>query len=88
MEFLIIHLHKTVERFHYTIKKYLGKEYINNGYKKLDFDEVRIKIINFYNNKKHRLIGMTPMEASKITDEETINPLTSPGEVVSVFTSP
>ena len=54
-------------------KKYLGKEYINNGYKKLDFDEVRIKIINFYNNKKHRLIGMTPMEASKITDEETIN---------------
>ena len=43
--------HCTVERFHYIIKKYLGKEYINNGYKKLDFDAVRIKI-NFYNNKK------------------------------------
>lgn len=66
------HSQGTVERFHYTIKKYLGKEYINNGYKKLDFDAVRIKVINFYNNKKHRLIGMTPMEASKITDEETI----------------
>lgn len=51
----------------------MGKEYINNGYKKLDFDAVRIKVINFYNNKKHRLIGMTLMEASKITDEETIN---------------
>ena len=38
----------------------------------MDFDAVRIKVINFYNNKKHILIGMTPMEASKITDEETI----------------
>ena len=53
------HLQGTVERFHYTIKKYLGKEYINNGYKKLNFDSVRIKIINFYNNKIHRLIGMS-----------------------------
>ena len=51
------HSQGTVERFHYTIKKYLGKEYINNGYKKLNFDSVRIKIINFYNNKIHRLIG-------------------------------
>ena len=25
------HSQGTVERFHYTIKKYLGKEYINNG---------------------------------------------------------
>ena len=66
------HSQGIVERFHYTIKKYLGKEYINNGYKKLDFESVRIKIINFYNNKKHRLIGMTPNEASKITDKETI----------------
>ena len=41
------HSQVTVERFHYTIKKYLGKEYINNGYKKLDFDAVRIKVINF-----------------------------------------
>ena len=55
------------------LKKYFGKEYINIGYKKLDFEEVGIKVINFYNNKKHRLIGMTPMEASKITDQETIN---------------
>ena len=61
------HSQGTVERFHYTIKKYLGKEYINNGYKKLNFDEVKIKIINFYNNKKHRLIGMSPLEAYRIT---------------------
>ena len=50
----------------------MGKEYINNGYKKLNFDEVRIKIINFYNNKKHRLIGMTPLEASHITEQGII----------------
>ena len=36
---------------------------MNNGYKKLNFDEIRIKIINFYNNIKQRLIGMTPLEA-------------------------
>ena len=66
------HIQGTIEIFHYTIKKYLGKEYINNGYKKLNFDEVRIKIINFYNNKKHRLIGMTPLEASHITDQDSI----------------
>ena len=50
----------------------MGKEYINNGYKKLNFDEVRIKIINFYNNKKHRLIGISLLEASRITDPDTI----------------
>ena len=66
------HSQGTVERFHYTIKKYLGKEYINNGYKKLNFDKVRIKIKNFYNNKKHGLIGMSPLEASRITDPDTI----------------
>ena len=66
------HSQGTVERFHYTIKKYLGKEYINNGYKKLNFDSVRIKIINFYNNKIHRLIGMSPIEASKLTDKDEI----------------
>ena len=48
---------------------------ISNGYKKLDFDKVRIKVINFYNNKKNRLIRITPMEASKITDEESIKKL-------------
>ena len=50
----------------------MGKEYINNCYKKLNFDEERIKIINFYNNKKHRLIGMSPLEFSRITDPDTI----------------
>jgi len=66
------HSQGTVERFHYTIKKYFGKEYINNCYKKLNFDEIRIKIINFYNNKKYRLIGMSPLEASGITAQDTI----------------
>jgi len=66
------HFQGTIERFHYTIKKYLGKEYIHNGFKPLNFEEVRIRLKNFYNNKKHRIIGMTPNEASKITDEEEI----------------
>ena len=28
--------------------------------------------MNFYNNKKHRLIGMSPNEADNIRDEDTI----------------
>ena len=66
------HAQGTIERFHYTIKKYLAKEYINNNYKKLNFEEVRIKVIKFYNNKKHRIIGMSPNESSKITDLDEI----------------
>ena len=62
----------TIERFHYTIKKYLAKETINNNYKNLNFEDVRIKVIKFYNNKKHRIIGMSPNEADKITDSEEI----------------
>ena len=30
------------------------------------------KIINFYNNKKHRLISMASIQTSKIIDEKTI----------------
>ena len=67
------HVQGTVKRFHYTIKKYLGKEFINNGCKKLDFDEVRLRVINFYNNKVHRMLGITPFEASKLTDIDEIN---------------
>ena len=73
MKYLITHIQNVQSKdSYYNFKKYLGKEYINNEYKKLDFDAVRIKI-NFYNNKKHRLIGKSPMEASKIINEETIN---------------
>jgi len=61
-----------VERFHYTIKKYLAKEYITNGYNNLNFKEVRIRVINFYNNKIHRIIGKIPNEETKITDEKLI----------------
>ena len=43
------HSQGIVERFNYTMKKYLCKEY-------------------FYNNKIHRILGMSPIEAYKITD--------------------
>lgn len=66
------HTQGTIEKFYYTIKKYLGKEFINNGYKALNFDSVRIRVINFYNNKVHRMIGMTPNESSKLTLKEDI----------------
>lgn len=36
----------------YTIKKYLTKEFTSNNYMKLNFNEIRIKIIKFYNKKK------------------------------------
>ena len=43
------------------------------NYQKLNFPSVRIRIINFYNNKKHRLIGMTSNQAAKLTNEDDIN---------------
>ena len=66
------HAQGTIKRFHYTIKKYLGKEFISNGCEKIDFQQSRIKIINIYNNKVHRIIGTTPNIAYKITDPEII----------------
>ena len=57
------HKQGTIEHFHYTIKKYLAKEYINNGYKNLDFYSEIIKVINYYNKKKHRIIGISPIAA-------------------------
>ena len=35
---------------------------------KLDFESVKFKVIKFYNNNVHRLIGITPNLAYKITD--------------------
>ena len=67
------HSQGTIGRFHYTIKKYLAKEFISNDYQKLNFSEVRIKVMNFYNNKNHRLIAMTPNQAAKLTNENDIN---------------
>ena len=67
------HSQGTIERFHYTIKKYLAKEYISNNYKRLNFNETRIKVINYYNNKIHRMLGVSPNTASKITNIEEIN---------------
>ncbi len=61
-----------VERFNYTIKKYLSKEYIANGSNNLIFEDWRLKIINYYNNKSHRLIGTSPNKAYKITDDTEI----------------
>lgn len=57
-----------VERFNYTMKKYLCKEYIANNNNNLVFENIKFKIVNFYNNKIHRILGMSPIEAYKITD--------------------
>ena len=67
------HNHGIIERFNYTITKYLSKEFLANNNNKLDFNEVRFKIINYYNNKKHRILGMSPNEAYKVTDPDKIN---------------
>ena len=50
----------------------MAKEYITNGYQELNFPSVRIRIINFFNNKKYWLNGMNPNEASKLTNENDI----------------
>ena len=46
-----------IERFNYTIKKYLSKEYISNGENNIDFESCRMKILNYYNNKNSSFIG-------------------------------
>ena len=67
------HSQGIIERFNYTIKKDVSKEFLANNNNKLDFNEVRFKIINYYNNKKHRILGMSPNEAYKVTDPDKIN---------------
>jgi len=67
------HSQGTIERFYYTIKKYLAKEYISNNYKQLNFNETKIKVINYYNNKIHRMLGISPNEAAKIYSIKDIN---------------
>ena len=69
------HSQSIIERFNYTIKKYLAKEFLANNNNKFDFNEVRFKIINYYNNKKHRILGMSPNEAYKLTDPDKITVL-------------
>ena len=44
------HSQSSIERFNYTIKKYLSKEYIANGANKLNFNEIKNKVISFYYN--------------------------------------
>ena len=60
-------------KLNYTIKKYLGKEYVGNGKNKLNLENSKFKVINFYNNKVHILIGTTPSLVYKITDNNKIN---------------
>ena len=62
------HSQGIVERFNYTMKKYLCKEYIANNNNNLVFENIKFKIVNFYNNKIHRILGMSPIKAYKITD--------------------
>ena len=69
------HSQGIIERFNYTIKKYLAKEFVANNNNEFDFNEVRFKIINYYNNKKHRILGMSPNEAYKLTDPDKITVL-------------
>ena len=47
----IIPISKGLQKdFIYNIKKYLGKEYVNNCYFNLDFESIRPKLMNFNNN--------------------------------------
>ena len=39
----------------------------------LDFEKAKFKCINYYNNKEHRLIEITPNKAYKKTDKNKIN---------------
>jgi len=54
------------------MKKYLTKEYLANDQDKIDFAQCKIKIVNFSNNKIHRLIKTTQNIAYKITDPDKI----------------
>ena len=69
MGLLILLKVKELKQFNYSIKKYLSKEFISNKSSKLDF---QFKIINYYNNKIHRILGMSPNDAYKITDKDKI----------------
>ena len=66
------HTQGTIERFNYTIKKYLSKEFISNRCEKIYFEQSSIKIVNFYNSKVYRLIWTTQNITYKITDPERI----------------
>ena len=69
MVLLILLTVKELKQFNYSIKKYLSKEFISHKSSKLDF---QFKIINYYNNKIHRILGMSPNDAYKITDKDKI----------------
>ena len=69
------HTHGIVQRFNYTIKKYLCKDFFTNNRNNLIFENIKFKIVNFYNNKKHRILGMSPLDAHKITEPLKIKEL-------------
>lgn len=50
----------------------MNKEFISNNNCDLTFVKIKFKIINYYNNKVHRILGMSPNEAYKITDKDKI----------------
>lgn len=50
----------------------MNKEFISNNNCDLNFVKIKFKIINYYNNKVHRILGMSPNEAYKITDKDKI----------------
>ena len=51
----------------------IKSQYIGNDRMfSLNYDKIKIKIINFHNNKIHRIIGMSPNEVAKINNENDI----------------
>ena len=56
-----------------TLLKNTQPKNISNNYKKLNYNETRIKVINYYNNKIHLMLGVSPNTAAKITNIEKIN---------------
>ena len=67
-----------VERWNRTMKEKMYKYFsANNTYKYID---VLDSLVSQYNGKKHRTIKMTPLEASKKENEDTIRAMTQSEE--------
>jgi transposase InsO family protein len=59
-----------IERFNRTLKTNMYKEFTRkNTFKYIDFLD---ELVTAYNNIKHRTVGMTPVEASKEKNKDTV----------------
>lgn len=59
-----------IERFNKTMKEIMFKYFTSNNTRR--WVDVLDEIIKKYNSRKHKTIGMTPKEASKIENEEIV----------------